>query len=355
MMTKIMAIFGSPKREYNEYDLLKVFTMILVVIGHFTIRIDVGHFNGNITGMQQQVYAMITFAIYLFHMPLFMSISGAVFKIGKSGGYERGNIKQFALSKIRRLIIPYLFVGFCFLIPLEILFSEETFYDGDIFNRVGELLTGRNTRHLWFLISLFEIFIIHYFVEKLTNNSWAVLSVSIVVAVITSTMDINCAVLTQCIMYYPYFVLGGIMFNLTGVSEKRLLKVCLLGILVCPIVIYVQSIVVIDVFFSIIWSLFMIPVFFYLAKLCLPHLNLNSSFFDILIKSSFCVYLFHISVLDLMFYYFSLEENHLYAFSLVTTTLAIIIPIILFFSIKYLGAEFLIGEKRLKRSSCANA
>jgi fucose 4-O-acetylase-like acetyltransferase len=80
--------FETP-RDYL-FDNLKFILIILVVFGHLIERY-----------INQSIYLKVIFInIYLFHMPLFIFISG----------YFTKSIKSLSASKsIRQLIIPYIF------------------------------------------------------------------------------------------------------------------------------------------------------------------------------------------------------------------------------------------------------
>lgn len=66
----------------NSYDLLKVFAILLVVIGHITIL-----YRGESFGLAGNIWlTFLCTAICLFHMPLFIALSGAIFQIGLNKG-----------------------------------------------------------------------------------------------------------------------------------------------------------------------------------------------------------------------------------------------------------------------------
>lgn len=66
--------------------------------------------------MENRYLAMLADVIYLFHMPLFVTISGAVYAIGKqSGKYQ--DFKSLLVNKVRRLLVPYYFVAYLFVVP----------------------------------------------------------------------------------------------------------------------------------------------------------------------------------------------------------------------------------------------
>jgi len=104
-------------RFISEYDCLRVVTTILVVLGHctyFRIITDYG-------GVDYSVYAtdgcialrcfqIITGFLYLFHMPLFMALSGALFfKTIEKKKYK--GFVEIVNDKGKRLWLPFLIVS----------------------------------------------------------------------------------------------------------------------------------------------------------------------------------------------------------------------------------------------------
>ena len=66
----------------NKHDLLKVFAILLIVVGHVTNHYEV-HWA-----------KLITFAIYIFHMPLFIAVSGAVHMIRRDKGESLARLQD---------------------------------------------------------------------------------------------------------------------------------------------------------------------------------------------------------------------------------------------------------------------
>lgn len=126
-------------RVLNEYDLLKFFATFLVVTGHVTIRYN----STSYPGIDTTVPEAITQVIYLFHMPLFMALSGAVYRLNET---LYSSFTSFVAIKARRLIVPYFFVGLFFLVPSVCLFEVQTC--GEIGLRCVSLLLGEDCRHL---------------------------------------------------------------------------------------------------------------------------------------------------------------------------------------------------------------
>ena len=108
----------------NEYDVLKVFAILLVVVGHVTAIYSPQSSFQDVA--VSPVLTAVTKIIYLFHMPLFIALSGAIFEYGVSNG-KYSEFKPFLINKLKRIIVPYLFVGFIFLIPTLVIINGVNF------------------------------------------------------------------------------------------------------------------------------------------------------------------------------------------------------------------------------------
>lgn len=69
------------ERSLNEYDLLKVFCVLLVIIGHVLNMYDA---KGMVCIAEVPSFNIAKDCIYSFHMPVFVAISGAIYAIQKS-------------------------------------------------------------------------------------------------------------------------------------------------------------------------------------------------------------------------------------------------------------------------------
>ena len=173
-MSKINCFTDRQTDQVIEYSVLRALVMILVVVGHctyYTIAgpseyggIDYAGIMKTAGIMDTHVHAwtsVLTMFIYTFHMPLFMSISGAVFELGWNKGKYRDSA-IFVKKKIRRLLVPFFGVTLFYAVPLKYLsgyWHESSDVLRDIF--IGQFLVQGNT-HLWFLLTLFFEFLIFY-------------------------------------------------------------------------------------------------------------------------------------------------------------------------------------------------
>lgn len=167
---------SSKSQRVQWIDALKVLTMLLVIMGHCTYYTINTKFGGIDYPPQNEVslfYKLLTFVttvIYTFHMPLFMAVSGACFS-WSIGRYP--NVKLLIRNKVHRLLVPFVLVTTFVSVPLKYIsgyYDNSEFVLCDIF--YGQYLLMGNS-HLWFIVSLFYIFIIFYYVEKLNiRHKW---------------------------------------------------------------------------------------------------------------------------------------------------------------------------------------
>lgn len=158
--------------QSRTYDILRVIATILVVIGHCTYYKISTYYGGcdysNLFTDRSFVFklaAKLTEFIYIFHMPLFIALSGALFEKSLNKGHY-SSFKQLMNKKAKSLLIPFIVVTLFYSTPIKFAsgyFNESTNIIKDIF--VGQILIQGNT-HLWYLISLLVIFVVAYLCLK---------------------------------------------------------------------------------------------------------------------------------------------------------------------------------------------
>lgn len=78
----------------HEYDILRVIVTLLVIIGHSTYYVISTPYGGcdytSLTlpnlSLFARLAAYLTRLVYLFHMPLYMALSGALYRLKNSAG-----------------------------------------------------------------------------------------------------------------------------------------------------------------------------------------------------------------------------------------------------------------------------
>ena len=99
---------------YEWINTLRVFTLLLVIIGHCNYYIiktphgGIDYFpHGTSCCFIYNILRWGVWFIYLFHMPLFMAISGMCFSFSKQ---KNSSIIKLSKSKAKRLLLPFLTV-----------------------------------------------------------------------------------------------------------------------------------------------------------------------------------------------------------------------------------------------------
>lgn len=174
------------KKIHNKstevYDVVRIMATFLVVIGHATYSAwssDSGEIL-LVTDNASRVYNFLCSFIgkiggwaYGFHMPLFFMLSGALYGYSK----HTNSFNELIKSKIHRLIIPFYLVGILYMFPIKFLAG---FYSRDnFFVALQGFLLGGNLGHLWFLLSLFWVFVLFYPLEKYVLKKFSLIGLII--------------------------------------------------------------------------------------------------------------------------------------------------------------------------------
>lgn len=175
------------KKRIAWLDLVKLFTIYLVILGHVTVMMV----NGFAVGVR------LSHFVCSFHMPLFMMLSG-YFVSSKSGEIP---LTSVITKKAKQLLLP---AFTCTAICLVYLF----FVRGKVDIRAE--IIGNS----WFLKTLFVYYILFSLLKRLPINDWILCIVSCALLFIIpgcSSMQVN--------LLFPYFW-GGYMMRRYNVLEN---------------------------------------------------------------------------------------------------------------------------------------
>lgn len=164
-------------RENYRYDIaaLRIFCVLVVVAYHGYLKTYNGFLGEELTGRYGSLYAKFNDS-YLINlaMPLFVYIAGLLF--GTQLLTNRKSLKEVAISKGKRLILPYLVFTAIFVVLAPI-------------GGFMDLVTG-DYWHLWFLPTLFWCFIIGYIIAPLLfSEKWYLPSTIIVILLAFSLLN----------------------------------------------------------------------------------------------------------------------------------------------------------------------
>lgn len=199
-------------KRIKEYDILRVILVLLVIVGHSSyieIQTKYGGIyyasmffeHGYYLSRAFLLFEKIVSFIYLFHMELFMLLSGTLFIYS----YRKYSGKEFFIKKIKRLMIP-----FCVVLIFSVLVKYFTGYwnnSNSIIKDIifGQILLNGNT-HLWYLPTLLVITTITYFLEKIKINKY--IRIILFIILYFASFYINIVFISLVLKYLLWFNLG---------------------------------------------------------------------------------------------------------------------------------------------------
>ena len=188
-------------------DTTKGIGIILVIINHISLYLNIGNNNPAIN-LFDNILGSID-------MPLFFFISGYLYK-------KRNDVLDIIKNKIKRLLIPFLFfyIVFSVIIPVcFILFNCHCpliinngitikMLIGDFIYNDCQIINGP----LWFLLSLFEIYVVYAIISKVISNNALLLFVSFIlgfIGLLFSFYSINLYLsIDNALTCFPFFSFG---------------------------------------------------------------------------------------------------------------------------------------------------
>ncbi|MBE5799010.1 MAG: acyltransferase [Clostridiales bacterium] len=192
------------------YDVAKCITTILVVVAHATRMYTPA---GAIPAAKQSAFLRnFTNYVYVFHMPLFVMLSGCVF------GYciERGkysDVLAFVKNKGKRLLIPYAAFGILYVAPVMHMLRLTNL--GYMSYVVNGIVLSKDSRHLWYLLALFWIFLICILMRPLLikGTKGLVISGAVSLLLFAASGCMPNVLQLSAACNYQLFFFAGILFN----------------------------------------------------------------------------------------------------------------------------------------------
>ena len=171
--------------KYNQkINNIRAFAILIVVLGHSIILYSSqwALYESERTCVALDYAKQI---INLFQMPLYFSISGYLFSM-RWGERKAG---RFIVNKVRRLIVPFFAIGMMWMIPIKLLLRYPHYEGRSYLGALFMLLNGSDVGHLWYLPTLFLIFIIVYFVIRILGNSATVWTIALIVTLVINVLE----------------------------------------------------------------------------------------------------------------------------------------------------------------------
>lgn len=207
------------KKQFDFITIAKGFAIICVVLGHFT------------PSYMPAFYCHLKEAVYLFHMPLFMLVAGFLFQYSFVNNGGRMAVIPFIRKKFKRLMVPYFFLSFCIAalnfclqhfmtvkVPVDVTYICRLFYEN----------VGGSAMFLWFLYTLFIIFVLTAFLVRLPKGRLWILGIACCLHFIPLP---SVFFLDSVGTYYVYFIIGSFLYTYWNIfmAEKMLVFILALN------------------------------------------------------------------------------------------------------------------------------
>ncbi len=140
------------KKHYDEVDVLKGIAIALVILGHSIIVYPIN------LNTEYRWCGLLKNAVSTVHLPLFFIVSGFC--------YRFGNLKTYAVKKIKRILIPLLVFSLIRILPALVL-PELINGSSDPLQMLKNILLGESN---WFLNTILGIFIIFPLIDKFVSG-----------------------------------------------------------------------------------------------------------------------------------------------------------------------------------------
>lgn len=292
-------------RELKNCDAVKGILMILVVLGHSMGMWMTGGWGPFEASQSSVVLHYLADWISTFHVFAFTLVSGYIFYYVKYeiGGYK--NYLPFVILKVKRLVVPFLFVLFAWVVPVHIYFY------GFGFNTVlHRFILGESPNQLWFLLMLFWVFVLFWPISNYARKhplGGTIIVLLFMLIGMGLTFVPNIYVFRTGLQYLLFFWVG---FLIRQYGSDLLMKIPSIVYIMLDIVLFIvyEQIRQIDgIIFTILLTGFSVVIHlvgavmaFVLLQRFASKLGTNSKGVPYLVKHSMVVYLFHQQVIYLV-------------------------------------------------------
>lgn len=334
----------APASSTQVYDLIKVAAEILVVLQHITVMYSSHAAVPQLTSsrMLAALYSVLAAGT----MPVFMCICGAVYQYCLSAGKYSDRLK-FIGTKFKRLMIPY-FVFSAFVVAPVVIKLGIVSWSYPEFLLYGTLLGGL-TRHLWFCMSLFSIFLLcAIFKRALADCSPLILLPLVCLISYLGTRFVSPYFQLHQTVYFTLYFYLGMLINSSWQKLAELFRkhriLCLtlgglgwLSVLLLPQLKYLPALGAI------------LFVFTLACAVNTGKLEVNRAY-KLLKRDSFGIYLLHPMLVYLIFHAFRYSTANPYLVSLLSFIAVYIVSVIFTEIIRKLHLGVIIGEKSAKKA-----
>ncbi len=287
------------ERRLYKIDNIRAFAIILVVLGHSIILYS-SNWDIYSTNVSVPFLDMIKNIIDIIQMPLFFSLSGYLFCYTYNKNIK---IKNLIFNKFIRLLIPYLIIYFCYLLPIRYCINYPEYNNLNVLLLFHNFLFSSDVGQLWFLPALFCIFVLCKIILSVINKFSDYLDIFLMIIAGCLYLEgyhiaLNYPPFLNAFNYIIWFSLGYLLCFRKKLLDKlyynNVFKITLLLINIFMIIIYLCSENITVFFYLCLRSLCIVNVFEFIS-------NVNNTLLFKISKNSFGIYLFHSPLIYITF------------------------------------------------------
>ena len=164
----------------SNINLVRLVALILVVLGHSTASYTKSWvYSANVNS---SLYNFLSIYVSSFHLSVFVFASGLTYAYKQRSGHAYSSYLILIKKKLKRLILPYVFIGSLYMIPIGVLLNISRYNKSYLVN-LKDFILGYSNGHLWYLFMLFDVFLAYYFIEKKLNSEKNIIIVTIMLII----------------------------------------------------------------------------------------------------------------------------------------------------------------------------
>ena len=153
------------QKQLDECIFIKTVLMLFVVAYHSMIFWGGNWFSIQNVTLESNLLKNMSNWLNSFHIYAFVFVSGYLFEYLKHENNKYPQFLPFVINKSKRLLVPYVFVAFFWVIPITSFLYKFT--PKEIFMKY---ILCTSPSQLWFLWMIFDVFVIGWLISKWIQN-----------------------------------------------------------------------------------------------------------------------------------------------------------------------------------------
>lgn len=314
---------------------LRVFAILIVVVGHSIIIYD-SSWGIYSTNNQNQFFYIMKQFINIIQMPLFIIISGFLY----SNTCRKYTLKSIIIKKAKRIIIPFLLVAIIWMVPLRLIAEYQPFVEKGYIKSLISVIIGIDSGHLWYLPTLYALFIIIYIANKVVESKGKIAEVIIFIIFLIcygiAGKTTSILFISNILRNLIYFYIGFLISKKQKEPEFRFDLLIIYIVLSVIIVFCIEQTYIKQVlnFITAVTGFYALYGVFEKTKI--------NKYTKVLDRNSFAIYLLHSPLLYII--YNNLADINSYLLVAINISIGVVVPIIIAFILRKLKLNFIIGE-----------